>query len=331
MNEFAPYDRELSVGLVAVHRASQFCEEIRRTQPSVRIKGDDSPVTLADYGSQLIVASHLVEAFPDAAVVAEEDVADIEGDPGVGTSLRKSLSEFAVDFDERLRSAAVHSLSRDPSLQSRHWTLDPLDGTQGFLRGDQYCVALALIEGGQVRLGILACPNLSPERPAVHQPKGCLFFAVVGHGAWMMPLAGGAKTALRVGSLDDPRDIEFCESVERGHSRHDTTRELAEHLGVRRPPVRLDSQCKYAIVARGDCTAYLRVPSKPDYEEKIWDHAAGALIVREAGGQVTDLLGRDLDFSAGRTLRRNRGILASNGRLHEAILTAIHRVQPQSV
>jgi 3'(2'), 5'-bisphosphate nucleotidase len=89
--------------------------------------------------------------------------------------------------------------------------------------------------------------------------------------------------------------------------------------------VRLDSQAKYGVVARGDAAIYLRIPSpkQPDYREKIWDHAAGALIVEEAGGRVTDALGADLDFSRGRRLENNRGIVASNGYLHAAVLDAV--------
>ena len=44
--------------------------------------------------------------------------------------------------------------------RERFWTLDPIDGTKGFLRGEQYAVALALIEGGEVVVAALACPNL---------------------------------------------------------------------------------------------------------------------------------------------------------------------------
>jgi 3'(2'), 5'-bisphosphate nucleotidase len=57
--------------------------------------------------------------------------------------------------------------------------------------------------------------------------------------------------------------------------------------------------------------------------EKIWDHAGGALVVTEAGGRVTDITGADLDFTLGYRLEKNRGIIVSNGRLHNAILAAI--------
>jgi 3'(2'), 5'-bisphosphate nucleotidase len=67
-------------------------------------------------------------------------------------------------------------------------------------------------------------------------------------------------------------------------------------------------------------------PSRPDYREKVWDQAAGAIVIEEAGGKVTDLDGKPLDFTQGRTLANNRGICASNGVLHKAALDALREI-----
>jgi 3'(2'), 5'-bisphosphate nucleotidase len=91
------------------------------------------------------------------------------------------------------------------------------------------------------------------------------------------------------------------------------------------PPLRIDSQCKYAVLARGDVSVYLRLPTLADYEEKNWDHAAGWIIVKEAGGEVSDVRGQPLDFSLGRTLRRNKGVVATNGKLHPQVIAAVQR------
>ena len=69
------------------------------------------------------------------------------------------------------------------------------------------------------------------------------------------------------------------------------------------------------------------IPGDPS--EQIWDQAAGALLVEEAGGRVTDLEGRPLDFGVGRRLDRNFGVLATNGRLHDAALATLRRVSPR--
>lgn len=84
----------------------------------------------------------------------------------------------------------------------------------------------------------------------------------------------------------------------------------------------MDSQCKYALVAQGQAAAYLRL-TKGGYVEKIWDHAAGAIIITEAGGALTDLHGEPLDFSRGRTLSSNSGIIASSGgTFHQKLVQA---------
>ena len=87
----------------------------------------------------------------------------------------------------------------------------------------------------------------------------------------------------------------------------------------------MDSQAKYGAVARGDAVLYLRLPSpkSPSYREKIWDHAAGSLIVEEAGGRVTDMHGQPLDFASGHKMERNRGVIVSNGLLHAAVIETL--------
>lgn len=61
------------------------------------------------------------------------------------------------------------------------WTIDPIDGTKGFLRGEQYAVCLALIVDAQVKVGVIGCPNL-PVSATGPNRKGCIFVAVRGHG-----------------------------------------------------------------------------------------------------------------------------------------------------
>ena len=130
----------------------------------------------------------------------------------------------------------------------------------------------------------------------------------------------------RVSDVDDPRCAAFCESVESGHSSHGDSARIAALLGVQAPPYRIDSQCKYAAVSRGDASIYLRLPTRADYQEKIWDHGAGSIVVEEAGGTVTDVTGTPLDFSLGRTLANNRGIIATNGRFHDEVVSAVQSV-----
>jgi 3'(2'), 5'-bisphosphate nucleotidase len=78
--------------------------------------------------------------------------------------------------------------------------------------------------------------------------------------------------------------------------------------------MRMDSQCKYGLIARGDAEIYLRFQVNSDYQENIWDHAGGYLLVTESGGAVHDSQGKPLDFTRGRKLLGNKGVIATNGR-----------------
>ena len=69
------------------------------------------------------------------------------------------------------------------------------------------------------------------------------------------------------------------------------------------------------------------MPTRADYREKIWDHAAGKLMVEAAGGRVTDVNGEPLDFRRGRTLEHNRGVVATNGTIHDEVLQAVRKVR----
>jgi len=185
-------------------------------------------------------------------------------------------------------------------------------------------VALALIEDGRVVLGVLGCPNLPHSSGAT----GTLLIATRGRGVTMLALgnAGDQGTQVRVDGIQQTQLARFCESVESGHSDQGASAKIAAALGITAEPVRMDSQAKYAAVARGDASIYLRLPTSEDYRECIWDHAAGMICVEEAGGRVTDVTGKPLDFSAGKRLENNRGVIATSGRIHDAVVAAVRAV-----
>ncbi|MDX1436909.1 MAG: inositol monophosphatase family protein, partial [Anaerolineales bacterium] len=211
----------------------------------------------------------------------------------------------------------------------RFWTLDPIDGTKGFLRGDQYATAFALIEDGLVRIGVIGCPNLGDPHDAAAGAAGTLVVAARGQGAWATSLENpGEYSSLKVSDRSDPSRTRMLRSFESAHTNTGQIGELVARLKVAADPVPMDSQAKYCVLAagRGDMLVRLLSSKKPNYQEKIWDQAAGAIVVEEAGGRITDLHGLPLDFSAGRTLANNRGVLASNGLLHPAGLAALEAI-----
>jgi 3'-phosphoadenosine 5'-phosphosulfate (PAPS) 3'-phosphatase len=97
---------------------------------------------------------------------------------------------------------------------------------------------------------------------------------------------------------------------------------LVSRFGITAPADRLDSMCKYCMVATGQSELYLRLVSSA-YAECIWDHAPGVVLVTEAGGQVSDYSGKPLEFGHGRTLTANRGVVATNATAHDMLLAAL--------
>lgn len=157
-----------------------------------------------------------------------------------------------------------------------------------------------------------------------------MLIAMRGQGCWVTPLNDpeAPLDRLTVSSIESLKDARVLRSAEAGHTNVSQLDQLLAHMGVTAGPVCMDSQAKYAMLAagQGDLLFRLLSPRQPDYREMIWDQAAGSLVVEEAGGAVSDLDGKRLDFTPGRTLARNRGVVASNAVLHQPALNAIKQM-----
>ncbi len=320
------YKSEIEVAYQAAVTASGLCEQVRREMgPEAIEKKDGTPVTVADFGSQAVICRTIAQVFPGDPIVGEEEGAALR-EPNMKGILEKVTAYVQGTLPDVTYESVIHWIDRgNGDVGPRYWTIDPIDGTKGFLRGDQYAVAVALIEGGEVKLGVLACPSLPVDPGDNKGERGVLFSAVRGQGATMFPISGGSHTSLRVTLLEENSDLPLVESVESAHCDHLRQHAVAKAVGIQFPSLKVDGQAKYGIVARGEAVLYLRFPSSetPAYLEKIWDHAAGAIIVGEAGGRVTDMKGRSLDFSSGPDMTQNQGIIAGNAGIHEKVLEVL--------
>ncbi len=320
---------ERAFAIEAVAAASQLCRTVRDAfdASEATSKADSSPVTVADLGAQALVSIALREQLPGDGLMGEEDSGPLTASPELAAAVLARVQEQRPDvgMDELL--VALDRCDDPGGPGRRWWTLDPVDGTKGFLRNEQYAVALALIEDGGVVLAVMGSPNL-PLRGEPGDPgaTGCLFVAERGHGTYQMALAdvapGITGQRIAVAEIESAAEGRYAESVESAHSNQSQSAQIGQALGITAEPLRLDSQTKYAVVGRGDASIYLRLP-RGDYRENVWDHAAGYLIVSEAGGRVSDVEGRPLDFSTGTRMTDNRGIVATVASIHDEVLAAV--------
>jgi len=326
-------DPKTKFAINAVRQATALAGDIQVEMVSKALTKDDrSPVTVADFAAQAVVGFFLENQFPGAILVGEEQ-ADVLRSPTERGTLDKVTAFVNRVIPGVTPDQVCEYIDRgidDPG--EMYWTLDPIDGTKGFLRGAQYACALAYVEGSSVQLGVLGCPNLSPTLKEDIGGSGSLLVAKKGEGSWISGLREKQEdkgfSKLQISTQSDPAGARLMRSFESGHTNVSQVELFQEKLGGKADPVRMDSQVKYALLAAGEGEIYLRLlsPERMDYREKIWDQAAGLIIVEEAGGKVTDLDGKPLDFSQGRTLKKNRGVCASNGTLHDPALKALKSI-----
>jgi len=340
-------DSAIQFAIQTTRRAVQLVRQVQADLVTPALtKEDRSPVTVADFACQALVAKLLADAFPSTPLIAEESASALQK-PGAEQTLELVTSfvqralvasapqavtaQLVCAWIDRGQAASFTGAVKDAANDrlDRFWTLDPIDGTKGFLRGDQYAVALAFVQNGVVQIGALGCPDLVNADTPDHSGPGSLVIAARGQGSWCTTIDGAAEwKQLHVSARANPAEARVLRSFESGHTNVDQIGLFAQAMGVQAKPVLMDSQAKYAVLAAGAGEMLLRLlsPSMPDYREKIWDHAAGALVLSEAGGRISDLDGKPFDFTAGRALLHNRGVLASNGTLHAPALAALQQI-----
>ncbi|KAL9577917.1 MAG: hypothetical protein Q9212_006059 [Teloschistes hypoglaucus] len=231
------YNNELNIALLAVQRATLLTQRVFHDNAKGTLSKDDaSPVTIGDFGAQALIISALRHNFPHDEIVGEEEAKPLRENTSLAEKIltlvqeakladaesEKALGGVVKDMDAML--TAIDAGNSPGGPKGRIWALDPIDGTKGFLRGGQYAVCLALIVDGDVKVGVLGCPNLPVSDTALisadvgttttnnseeegHR-RGVLFSATKGSGATsrpLLPLLGhllrkrrsGAQLALR--------------------------------------------------------------------------------------------------------------------------------------
>jgi 3'(2'),5'-bisphosphate nucleotidase len=240
---------------------------------------------------------HRTEAKGDGSPVT---ALDLEADRIIQRRLRSAFPGDPVVSEESADPA--------PPGTGRFWLIDPLDGTRDFAAGSpEFAVHIALVISGR------------PVVAVVHQPaSGALFEARAGAGAFRTD--GAQRRALAVSgaaALDRLRV-----GISRRSPGERLTRLLAETpLGHNAVPQ--GASLKLTAVAAGELDGTLCLHDR----EKVWDSCAPGLIITEAGGRITDVDGRPLQYG-GPDPVHHRGIVTSNGRCHEALCALAGRYWP---
>jgi 3'-phosphoadenosine 5'-phosphosulfate (PAPS) 3'-phosphatase len=256
------------------------------------------------------------------------------------------LSEFEIAKELNLSSKesieAILMSSEVSDSIKRYWTVDPIDGTKGFIRGDQYSICIALIdrETELPLLSALGCPNLLVDG---EEERGMLMVSVASVGNFVCKLGQSIEELKLLPKLALQTDLSlatFTGAVVSSHTNPLEIDAIKANYGNHVPVIRMDSQCKYGLLALNRAHVYYRRHAskdssvrknwKCDYIEAIWDNAPGYLLVKEAGGQVTDFEGNDLRFPPSKHFKVVGGILASmlEPELHAKVVKIVQDRNP---
>ncbi len=186
------------------------------------------------------------------------------------------------------------------------WFVDPLDGTREFVaRNGEFAVMIGLAEKGRATLGAIVAPAW-----------GRAFVGVVGDGAWEVG-ADGSERPLRVSSRPDLGGASIVVSRSRAPARIEA---FVASVGAARAVAVGSSGLKGVLVATGEHDAYIQ----PGRAGMRWDACATEALVVAAGGACTDAYGDAFDYGTA-DIENSRGLVASNGRLHAALIDALAR------
>lgn len=255
-------------------------------------------------------AAALVRTFHGKTI----DVDKKAGDEPV-TEADRAASALIV---ERLRAAFPHDAILSEELPDdgsrlrnrRAWMVDPIDGTRDFINGDDgFAVMIGLVVDGRPAVGVVSQP-----------PTRITWAGAVGVEAWRES-ADGRREPLRPSTLAEPRDIRLVASKSHRTREVDRFRDklhIADELNVGGVGL------KVGLVADGSRDLYVY----PGSRTKLWDTAAPEAILVAAGGKLTDVHGRLISYDVPE-LRNLRGIVASNGPLHDVVITALTELGTQ--
>lgn len=266
-------------------------------------KQDQSPVTVADFASQIYIISKLKEIYPDDSIIAEESSSLMTH--STEKLIQSCYNELNIIIEPKFRELLNY---RGFSSKDR-WTIDPIDGTKGFQKGLSYAIGIGLISNEEKLFSIIGVPNYKCNQIAI-------FIAKKGKGA-KVAFGENEFSPIEVGDKKNMSDYTLCHSL---HYDEPWVMKLANIIGIEKF-IQIDSMAKFCMIADGTADLYIK-PMDRDHSY-IWDFLPGDLLVTEAGGIVTDLTGRDPKYINEKCVISAPGLLVSNGRSHKDIIKII--------
>ena len=235
------YKIELNLAAELVKTATDITEWFRVKGFESFQKEDESPVTLADYASQLFIVKKLREKFPNDQIIAEESY-NSHIDINVQKIIKKCYSSLELDLVEDFE----RNLNYRGPYSPRQWTVDPIDGTKGFQKNLTYAIGIGFMINSELIAAAIGVPNYNEKGRA-------LFIAEKNQGA-RVSYGEEDFTPIRVTDNKNIKKAKMCHSL---HYDEPWVIKFA-HLAEINKFIQKDSMAKFCMVADGTADLYIK-------------------------------------------------------------------------
>ncbi|TFF94789.1 MAG: hypothetical protein EU543_00390 [Promethearchaeota archaeon] len=297
------YDREISLAVDIGYQAIKITENLRQNISKYYQKLDETPVSIADLAAQIYIIWQIKTHFPFDQIIAEEANVELLDESAIEL-IEKTFSLLNIKDITDLREILLYRGNNS----DRQWTVDPIDGTKGYQTGGYYAIGIGMMVKSIPKVAMIAIPPLDHH-------KSMIFKAIQNEGAWSSPDRKTFKE-IKVGSQNKLSKSKICHSL---HFDLPLTEKFMKEAGIQ-DSVAMDSMIKFCEVAKGNCDIYFRPTSRGI---NAWDIVPGDLLVREAGGIVTDFKGNLLRYDGNKLKLTTPGFIATNKYLHPKILNIL--------
>lgn len=298
------YNKEIKIAVEIVKKASEIAEWFKKSGFKIHKKLDNTPVSMADFASQIYIISKLKEFFPKDQIFAEENESNL-----IDNEAEKTINECYRELNISGLTDLKTFLKHRGNPSDRQWNVDPIDGTIGFLKNLPYALGISLIEKADPKICAIAVPD--------YNDRGLGIFTAELYQGAEASYGGSDFKAIHVSNQNILEGASMCHSL---HYDMPWVVKFADKVGIKER-FQLDSMKKFCMIADGSCDIYIKPIT--GFEANSWDFTPGDLIVREAGGMVTDLDEERLIFQNEKTILRAPGIISTNGILHEKVADII--------
>ena len=284
--EFGNWTKEINAAIEILKPAIEvsMTGQDRLLKSEVETKKDGSVVSICDFACQSLIMDGIQRLLPGDYVLGEEEIKTLDED-----FLKHVKSLLPEGFDPvKACSKSVRTIEDE---YHRCWVIDPIDGTYGFIKKDNFAIAMALLVDRHVVCSAVAWPRHDKSITGLELDGPVIFVASEGFGAFALDLKG---KIIKLQHSDSPKEV-IVTTKQRAEKNENLMEYITNELGIKEQ-IHMVSMTKGFVVAANAGCAYIRIPWSVN-DEYVWDIAPFELIVREAGGFSTLANGEPLTYN----------------------------------